>query len=464
LEPRTLQFIAEASGAGDPSPEKLHSRVFGVCTDSRLVKPGDLFVALAGDRFDAHEFLEDVIRFQPGGLLVHRSPPDDLNHVPVLKVDDTRLALGRLAAAYCQQFPALRIAVVGSNGKTSTKELIASVLKEKMAALWSEASFNNDVGVPLTLLRLASEHQVAILEVGTNHPGELTPLLQMIRPHWGVLTGIGREHLEHFHSIEGVVEEEGTIAGAIPSHGTLFLNGDDPHSGTVIRRAECSVVTVGFGEANHWRATRFSMDADGVRFAVRSPWWSGEEEFEIRLLGRHQVGNALLAMAVGKELGLGLEEIRTGLKNCAPAKLRLQMSAYGEVSFLEDCYNANPDSTGAALETLAALPCGGRRIAILGDMAELGETALSAHEEIGRKAVELGIEIVAAVGVMAGTIVDSCKKAGLKEAFPFGSIEAASEGLGLLMMAGDLILLKASRTVKLEQLGILLKEKCKKTV
>ena len=259
MEPRPLYYIAQATGGElrHGSPEKMVTRL---CTDSRLAEPNDLFFALSGERFDAHRLLPEVARRGVGVIVAERAKlPADFNDCAVIVVDNTRRALGRLGARYRRDFKLPVIAVGGSNGKTTTKDLIASVLRQKKSTLWSEASFNNEIGVPLTLLRLEGSHQAAVLEVGANHPGELAPLLQMIAPSHGVVTNIGREHLEFFGDLAGVAREEGTIAEVLPASGVLFINGDDPWSESVARRASARVVRIGFNEGNDYRASPYCV-------------------------------------------------------------------------------------------------------------------------------------------------------------------------------------------------------------
>ncbi|MGN6555935.1 MAG: UDP-N-acetylmuramoyl-tripeptide--D-alanyl-D-alanine ligase, partial [Verrucomicrobiota bacterium] len=222
METKTLDFILKACGGKLAQGLKV-TAIKRVCTDSRQAGDGDLFIALAGERFDAHQFLPEVARQDVAAVVVERAKV-----IPVLQgcaivvVDNARRALGQLAAEYRKEFSLPVVAVGGSNGKTTTKELIASVLSQKLLTLWSEASFNNDIGVPLTLLRLESSHRAAVLEVGTNHPGELAPLVKIVQPKYGVITNIGREHLEFFGDIEGVAKEEGTLAELLPADGKLF--------------------------------------------------------------------------------------------------------------------------------------------------------------------------------------------------------------------------------------------------
>ncbi|MFZ0829410.1 MAG: UDP-N-acetylmuramoyl-tripeptide--D-alanyl-D-alanine ligase [Verrucomicrobiia bacterium] len=425
-----------------------------VCTDSRSAKPGDVFFAIQGERFDGHAFLTEVAAQGVAAVVVERTKvPAPLPECAVLVVADVRMALGQFAAAYRQGFDLPVIAVGGSNGKTTTKELIASVLRQKLATVWSEASFNNDIGVPLTLLRLEKSHQAAVLEAGTNHPGELAPLVKMIRPKYGVLTNIGREHLEFFGDLAGVAQEEGWLAELLPADGRLLVNGDCEWSEQVVRRTRAAVVRVGLGEKNDWRAKGIRLDKNGVTFRVEAPDPEYGGEYRINLLGRHQVTNALFAVAVSEELGLGGDAAREGLAECQPVKMRLQFWEAGGVRVLDDAYNANADSTLAALETLCGLPLQGRRVAVLGDMNELGAHSEAAHAEVGRRAAELGIGQLFAVGKMAPIMARAARDAGLARVIEFAEVDAAVKAVKDFLKAGDVVLLKASRAVRLERIA-----------
>jgi UDP-N-acetylmuramoyl-tripeptide--D-alanyl-D-alanine ligase len=368
-------------------------------------------------------------------------------------VKDVRAALGRLAAAYRDQFDLPVIAVGGSNGKTTTKELIASVLRTKFSTLWSEASFNNDIGVPLTLLRLEKSHHAAVVEAGTNHPGELAPLMKMIRPRLGVITNIGREHLEFFGDLAGVAQEEGALAEWLPADGRLFLNGDSEWTDRLAARTKAQVIRVGLGEKNDWRAKRVRLDKHGATFQVESPKSDFAGEYRVNLLGRHQVANALLAIGVGEELGLSRAEIQRGLAECRPPKMRLNFWEANGVRVLDDCYNANADSTIAALETLCGLPLQGRRVAVLGDMAELGAQTEAAHAEVGRKAAELRLDQLFAIGVMAPVMARAAREAGLLRVMEFAEVDGALKAVKGFLKRGDVVLLKASRSSRLERVA-----------
>jgi len=461
VETRTLTFAAAAC-AGTIRQGPATASFQAVSTDSRTAKAGDLFFAIKGDTFDGHHFLPEVAAKGVAGVVVENNRLADFAStipatVTVLAVVDVRQAYGQIAAAYRQQFQLPIIVVGGSNGKTTTKELLASVLRQKFSTLWSEASFNNDIGVPTTLLRLETAHQAAVLEAGTNHPGELAPLVKLIAPQFGVITNIGREHLEFFGTVAGVAQEEGALAELLPADGKLFLNGDNEWSEKIAARTQAKIIRVGFGEKNDWRAGKVRLDKNGVTFQVAAPKTELSGEYRVNLLGRHQAVNALLAAAVSAELGLNRAEIQRGLAECLPAKMRLNFWEAGGVRVLDDCYNANADSTIAALETLCGLPLQGRRVAVLGDMNELGEHSAAAHAEVGKRAAELQVGQLVAVGKMAAVTAAAARAAGLTRIFEFGEVEGAARAAKNFLRAGDVVLLKASRGVRLERMAETLK-------
>jgi UDP-N-acetylmuramoyl-tripeptide--D-alanyl-D-alanine ligase len=457
VEARNLEFIAGAC-AGKLVKGSTRTSIQRIATDSRAAQKGDLFIALSGERFDGHGFLRDVTEQGVTAVMIEQQKvPTQLPKGAVIVVDNTRKALGEIASEYRKDFSLPIIAVAGSNGKTTTKELLASVLRQKLNTLWSDASFNNDIGVPLTLLRLEKKHEVAVSEVGTNHPGELAPLVQMIQPAYGIITTIGREHLEFFGDVAGVANEEGSLAELLPADGKLFINGDNEWAGRIIKRTKATAVRVGFIETNDWHIRSIRLDKNGSTFRVESPTPELNGEYRINLLGRHQVVNALFAIALGGELGLSRAEIERGLAECQPPKMRMQLWEINGVRVLDDAYNANADSMFAALQTLHDLPCKGRRIAVLGDMAELGTHALAAHAETGRRAAVLGIDQLFAIGKMAGVMGAAARDAGLHRVFEFLDVESAATAIKSFVKPGDVVLLKASRSSRLERVAEVLR-------
>ena len=457
MEPRSLKFIAAACGA-EIIGNAADVEVKAVSTDSRAAKAGDLFFAIKGDKYDGHDFIAEVAVKGVAAIVGEKNKvPAFVLNCPVLAVKDVRVALGKLAAAYRREYSLPVVAVGGSNGKTTVKELLASVLRQKFSTLASEASFNNDIGVPMTLLRLEKSHQAAVLEAGTNHPGELAPLVKMIAPKFGVITNIGREHLEFFGDVAGVAQEEGALAELLPADGKLFINGDSEWADKIAARTKAQVVRVGFGEKNDWCAKKIRLDKNGATFQVTAPKEEFGGEYRVNLLGKHQAVNSLLAVAVGAELGLTREQILRGLAECQPAKMRLNFWEANGVRVLDDSYNANADSTVAALETLCGLPLQGRRVAVLGDMAELGAHSAAAHAEVGRRAAELAVGQLFAVGKMAAVTAQAARDAGLMRVFEFAEVEAALGVVRNFVKPGDVVLLKASRAARLERIAEMLK-------
>jgi UDP-N-acetylmuramoyl-tripeptide--D-alanyl-D-alanine ligase len=277
--------------------------------------------------------------------------------------------------------------------------------------------------------------------------------VKIVQPNFGVVTTIGREHLEFFGNEAGVAAEEGWLAELLPAGGKLFLNGDNAWAGQVAARTRATVVRVGFGAKNDWRAGKVRLDKNGVTFQVTAPKAEFNGEYRVNLLGRHQVVNALLAIGSGEEHGLGCAEIQRGLAACPPAKMRMQFWEAGGVRVLDDCYNANADSMRAALETLCELPLQGRRVAVLGDMAELGAQTGAAHAEIGRRAAELKIGQLFTVGKNSAATAQAAREAGLTRVIEFADVEAAVRAVKNFLKPGDVVLLKASRSSRLEQIA-----------
>ena len=424
-----------------------------VVTDTRLLGAGDLFVALRGDRFDGHAFL---VRAAEAGAAAVLVAADFAGHLPegtgVITVADTRKALGMVAARYRAQLAIPVVGVGGSCGKTSTKDILAAVVEQRWPTRRSPESFNNEIGVPITLLGVEPWHRVAVVELGSNHPGELAPLARMARPTHAIIASLGPEHLEHFGDMAGVVEEEGWLAELLSSSGTLFLYADDEGAASVAGRCTARVTRVGWGSGNDWQALDASVSAGGTTFRVAAPdpAWSGE--YRVALSGRHQVCNAILAIAAAAELGMKRSEVEQGLARCVPAKHRMRVVDVGGTLILDDCYNANPASMRAGLDTLVELGRDRRTVAVLGDMAELGEHALAAHREAGTQAGRCGVDVVLCVGSMAGTTAAAAREAGVPLVEVAGSVEEAVEVLTHGVRSGDCVLIKASRSSRFERL------------
>lgn len=422
-----------------------------ICTDTRSLAAGDLFVCLRGPHHDGHRFAREAAGLGAAAVLGEAAAlAATALPCPRILVPDARRALARLAAAHRRRFSLPVVAVAGSNGKTTTKNLLAAVLGTRFRVHASAASFNNDIGVPLTLLGLDPAHEVAVVEVGTNHPGELAPLLDLARPTHGVLTRLGREHLEHFGGLDGVATEEGELAAALPPGSVLVVAGDSPGIDSVMTRTQAHVVLAGSGQGHDWQCVSTRVSRTGTHFEVRAPREALGGTYRVPLLGRHQAENALLALALGASLGLDRTALLAGLAGVRPAPHRLQLTEAGGRAVLDDAYNANPDSMLAALATLAALDCPGRRVAVLGDMAELGSHAEAAHREIGRAAATFGVQHLFGVGRWASVMLAGAAEAGLAGGEGFSDATAAADAVPERIGPGDLVLVKASRATGLE--------------
>lgn len=366
----------------------------GVSTDSRRVAAGNLFIALKGPNHDGHEHVAEAVAKGAVAALVEKPVAVD---VPQIVVASTLTALGQLAAAWRLEMGTPLVAITGSNGKTTVKEMTAAILRQRGPVLATEGNRNNDIGVPLTLLRLGPEHRFAVVEMGANHPGEIAYLTRLARPQAAVVTNAGPAHLAGFGSLEGVARAKGEIFEGLDAQGTAVINADDRFAGLWLALAgERGVIRFGLDHpvevTGQWR-----IGADGSRIALQLP--SGRADCRLQLLGRHNVLNALAAAALVSAVGVSPQEIATGLASLQPVRGRLQLRrASNGARVIDDSYNANPASLRAGMEVLCAFP--GRRLLALGEMGELGGEAEKLHAEAGRQARELGIDALFATGTL----------------------------------------------------------------
>lgn len=419
----------------------------GFSTDSRTLLPDEVFVALKGPRFDGQEFLSDALRRGASAAIASR---DELcGSAALVHVDDGLRALGDLAVAYRRRLPVRVVGVTGSNGKTTTKEMIAAVLSASGASVAkSRGTENNLVGLPRTLLSLSGSEDFAVVEMGMNHPGEIWRLAEIARPDVGVITNVGPAHLESLGSLENVAAAKAELALALPPRATLIVNGADPRLEAIGERCSCRTIVVG----ERVRAMASSATASGQLLEVEVDGRHGVVEIAMR--GAHNVQNALLAVATGIALGLDLETALDGLRRFEPPPMRLEIvDLPSGARVLNDAYNANPASMQAALAALAAEP-GRRRIAVLGEMWELGEGAGRYHREVGHAAGRLRIDRLVAVGRHADQMADGAIEGGLgSEAVErAATTAAASERLTGTLGEGDVVLVKGSRAAHMEDI------------
>lgn len=437
----------------------------GVSTDTRTLAPGALYVALRGERMDGHAFVGEA--FARGARAAIVAADADVAAAagrPLLVVADTARALGELARLHRDRFDIPVIAVAGSNGKTTTKEMIAAVLATRHTVLATEGNHNNHVGVPLTLFRLQPRHEIAVVEIGTNHPGEIAWLCEVLNPTHGLITAIGREHLEFFGSLDGVAREEGALFRALHSgaRGTAFVCADDRRIAALARGMR-RTVTYGFRARNaRIRGRKLEIDDRGrARFHLHLPRSKRPEEIRLGVPGEHNALNALAAAAVGAAFRVPAGSIRRALEGAAGAGRRMETLDLEGVLIFNDTYNANPDSTLAALRTLAATRVPGKRIAVLADMLELGAAAPAEHARIGRAVRELGIDHLLTVGTLARHIHEA---AGKMQAVHYDQKNVLAEYLAELIAPGDAVLLKGSRGMRMEDVVVFLQERLRSAV
>jgi UDP-N-acetylmuramoyl-tripeptide--D-alanyl-D-alanine ligase len=418
-----------------------------VCHDSRQLENGCLFIAIHGERFDGHQFLSQAAERGAIAAIVGDSPTQTIAKLPLIQVKDTRIALGKLAAHARLQLRGKVIAVAGSNGKTSTKYLIDSVLGSKLRGSMSPKSFNNDIGVPMTILPADAAQDYLVLELGTNHPGEIETLAAIARPDIAVITNCGAEHLEFLGDVSGVRRENASIIGGMNDKGLLIVNGDDADLLAAISPFEGKRITFGFETSNDLFAADVRCDASGTRFRL-----DGRLDVFVPMLGRHAAANALAAIAVARAMRMNEEEIVAALAAARGPEMRLQLEEVGGVLLLNDAYNANPSSMRAALETIACMSGEGRRIAVLGDMRELGKVSERYHREIGEIAAKCRLTLLACVGSDAKWIAEAARRAGMAAGSirEFADAQTAAMELPRWVREGDLVLLKASRAIHLE--------------
>lgn len=435
-------------------------KISGVATDSRELRAGQIFFALRGESFDGHKFLADV--FEKGASAAVVSSPEAAGTFPdkvMLVVEDTVRALGDLARMHRQRFDIPVLAIGGSNGKTTTKEMVATVLGAKHRVLNTEGNHNNYIGVPLTLLRLQKKHDIAVIEIGTNHPGEIAYLCGIVEPTHGLITNIGREHLEFFGTLDGVADEEGALFESFRHRkkGLAFVNADDERVAVKAKGIKKRITYGIAAKRPDFRGKVVGCDASGcaeIRFSGKSI--KKDESVRLSIPGEHNAINALAAVAVGATFRVPGRKIRKALESFRPASKRMEVLNLEGVLVFNDTYNANPDSMIAALKTLASAAVSGKKIAVLADMREMGEAGREEHARIGMEIPQLGIDYLLTYGDLARYIQDAAQ---LANGVHYDQKNILAEYLAELIAPGDAVLLKGSRGMKMEDIVTFLKER-----
>ncbi len=442
-----LSKIEEFMGATGECELKEVARGYSI--DSRTIQPGELFFAVKGERFDGHDFVHQALERGAVSAVVRK---DQLAHFPVktclLAVDDTLTGLQKLATAVRRLWGKPVVGVTGSAGKTTTKEAIAHVLSTRYRVLKSEGNFNNHFGLPLMLLKLQPEQDLAVIEMGMSHAGEIAALAKIAQPEIGVVTVVAPVHLEYFDSLAGIARAKYELIEALPAGGTAVLNADDEYVSQFGRDFKGKVVLYGTRKSADVRAENIeSLGMEGSAFDV--VLHGTRERATLPLVGAHNISNALAAVAVGLDRGIPLSDTLVALASLTPADKRGQVVELGNIKVINDCYNSNPKALEAMVDALATMPAK-RRIVVAGEMLELGPTGEQMHRSAGQHIADKKIDVLIGVRGLAKWMVEAAQGAGMRAEF-VATPEEAGEWLARESRDGDVVLLKASRGVKLEK-------------
>ncbi|QDT27111.1 UDP-N-acetylmuramoyl-tripeptide--D-alanyl-D-alanine ligase MurF [Gimesia panareensis] len=422
--------------------------VAGISIDSRTVQPGDLFFAIQGKRQDGHQFVGQALSQGATACVVKQGAVADDSSAPLLVVDNVNQALAGFAHWYRRQQTATVIGVTGSIGKTTTRNMIHSALAPYLKGVQSPANYNNEFGVPLSIAQLEKQHQYAVLELGASQTGEIRKLAQIASPEIGVISGIGPSHLEHFGTLQCTAEAKAELFEQLPASGLAIVNGDDRYADFLVSRSPAPAFRVGLSDDNDLRAAGVHRGESGLTFHVEGT------EFVIPVVGKHFVYPALIAIAVGKILGLTSQELSDSLRAFQPVRGRCHVELIGDWTVVDDAYNSSPVSMRAACELLSEWPTTGKRVLVMGDMLELGPDSASYHYEIGKKIAGSPIEWLFVCGEQATAVVAGA----VENQFPAGrvvqgvDIEEIQAEVYSRLEPGDVVLVKGSRGMRMERL------------
>lgn len=427
--------------------------VKNISIDSRTIQPEDLYIAIQGENFDGHDFSRSAVEKGAAAVMCHKEIDCDC---PKIIVDDTQKAFLRLAQWYRSIFDIFVVGLTGSVGKTTTKEMIAAVLGSEKNTLKTEGNLNNSIGVPRTLMRLEEDTDAAVVEMGMDHKGQISVLTDCVKPDAAVITNIGVSHIENLGSREGILSSKMEIVEGLRDGGKLFLNSDDPYLMSVqIENHE--IIYYGIDNAAcKYKAENITAAGESTEFDIC--WGENVQHIVIPTIGKHNVYNALAAFAVGCEHGINPENAAKGLAGYTPSGMRQRMRSVGGITFIEDCYNASPDSVRAAISTLSSLNAE-RKIAVLGDMLELGSISEESHKNSGMLAAKKGVDAVFTLGERSAATAEKAKEMGVEFTGNYTSHAELAEKLYEFIKPGDAVLFKASRAMKLEDVISLLYEK-----
>lgn len=448
MDKLSLKEIAQVTGAEiNSDTETFFERV---TTDSRKVSSGALFVALKGEHFNGEDFTADAFKKGAAGVLVSKAFDKNLDGV-IIKVDDTLTAYRQIAGVWRDRFDIPIVAVTGSNGKTTTKDLAAAALNGLGNVLKTSGNFNNEVGVPMTLLTLRDTHRAAVVEIGMRGLGQIESLAEIVKPTIGIVTNVSEAHIELLGSIENIARAKGELVEAIKSGGTIILNADNQHTAAMknIVRDGVKILTYSLDKDADFIAKDILIGSVATEFTLS--FHGKEYDFEIPMLGRHNVSNALAAIAAGYACGLTVPQVQRGFSTLTTTKMRYEVIRRDGLTIINDAYNASPASMRAAIRTTSEV-YDGRLIAVLGDMLELGNISEQAHREIGAELVENKFDTLITLGELGKFIAAGARDAGLKNVYTFDTHEDAAKKILELVRDGDTILFKASHVMHMEKI------------
>ena len=434
--------ILETEAVGVPA--RTLKRKVNLCMDSRESAKGVVFWPIKGARFDAHQFVSQMEK--DGALMsVVNQTAIDPNFKMYAPVDDTTKALLKLAKGYQRLFKLKKVAITGSNGKTTTKEMTKAVLSMKFNTHATKGNFNNHIGVPMTLFQLKHSHEAAVVEMGTSGPDEIRPLSLATEPDIAVITNIGASHLERLGDLDGVFNEKINIVAGLKKGGTLIVNADDERLCKVKATKNYKVVTFG--------VRRGVVKPEKLKWTENlcADFYIGRTHFVLNVPGDHNLYDALAAIAVGEALRIPKGDIAKALAGFTSTSMRMEIKVANGFKVISDCYNANPSSTKMALQTLGNMKVAGLRIAVLGDMLELGKESGNLHKQIGAMVPEMNFDLLLAVGKEAKKYVEGAKSRGMKNVFHFDSVDEAVNHLSQTVAEGDVVLVKGSRGMHMEK-------------
>ncbi len=428
----------------------------GISTDSRKVKPGELFIPIIGENFDGHSFINNAIA--AGAVAVLSDRYLDNKAIPYVKVSNTEEAFINIAKHYRSKFNIPAIGITGSSGKTTTKEMVAAVLSQSFNVLKNKGNFNNTIGLPHTIMELDKNHEICVMEMGMNSFGEISKLTSIVKPDTAVITNIGTAHIEYLGNRKNILKAKLEIIENFTAQNTLIINGDDEMLKT-INSKDFAVMSFGLNKNNDIFAFDcVQINNEGTKFYVNIE--DKSQLFYIPLIGSHNIYNSLCAIAIGIQMGIKIEKIKLGLSNFKPPEMRMEsFTSKDGTIIINDAYNANPESMKAAIETLSSVRSKSRKILVLGDMLELGDYADNEHYKVGSYAALNDMDILVTIGKKSKLIQKGALDNGIKKAFHFDNNQSALGYLNEEVRPFDTILIKGSRAGKMEEIAYFLRER-----